>query len=128
MRVNIVFLSNIAVPPIHLHDSGYAYVLPSDILKMSVSLGTDIEIIQAGVPYTHDKPVRRSVYRSPRMNALVEDYSNMEDTLVVLFGLWSDGCYCGTESKGNRNTAKMTTIHICHPNITHDHVFPIAFG
>ena len=122
------FLSNIAVPPIHLHDSGYAYVLPSDILKMSVSLGTDIEIIQAGVPYTHDKPVRRSVYRSPRMNALVEDYSNMEDTLVVLFGLWSDGCYCGTESKGNRNTAKMTTIHICHPNITHDHVFPIAFG
>ena len=95
---------------------------------MSVSLGTDIETIQAGVPYTHDKPVRRSVYRSPRMKALVEDCSTMEDTLVVLFGLWSDGCYCGTESKGNRNTVKMTTIHICHPNITHDHVFPIAFG
>ena len=122
------FLGYIPIPPIHLHECGYAYVLPSDILKMSVCFGCDIEIVYAGTSYNNNDLDPRSVYRAPNMKKLIQEYDRSTNALVVLFGLWSDGCYCGTESKGKRNTAKMTTIHICHPKLSQHHVFPIAFG
>ena len=122
------FLHNIPCPPIYLHNSGYAYVLPSDILKLSVCFGTDIEIVRGGNAFDRSSLDSRSVYHSPAIQKIVTDENNSTDCIIVVYGMWSDGCYCGTESKGRRNTAKMITIHIAHHNIKREHVFPIALG
>ena len=122
------FLHNIPCPPIHLHSSGYAYILPSDILKLSVCFGTDIEIVRAGNEFDSSHLDSRSVYHSQAIKKIVTDVNSSTDCIVVVYGMWSDGCYCGTESKGRRNTAKMMTIHIAHHNIKREHVFPIALG
>ena len=122
------FMSNIPIPPIHLDRSGYAYVLPSDILKLSVSFGASIEIVYAGNNFDPTSLHQRSVYRSPSIQKIVTDIDDTTNCIVVVFGMWSDGCYCGTESKGRRNTAKMITIHIAHHRMKREHVFPIALG
>ena len=43
-------------------------------------------------------------------------------------GLWSDGCDVGGASKANRSLVKLVTIHVIHPNLTGNHVFPVGFG
>ena len=122
------FMQNIPSPPVHLHPSGYAYVLPSDILRLSVSAGTDIEVIPSGTDISSHQLHARSIYHFPAIQKIVADIDSSTESIVIIYGMWSDGCYCGTESKGRRNTAKMITIHIAHPKMKKSHVYPIALG
>ena len=50
------------------------------------------------------------------------------DTLYVPIALWSDGFDAGSQAKSNRSMVKLTTLHIPHPSLSKEHVFPIALG
>ena len=118
---------NILIPPITLHESGISYVKPSDVLRLALCFGVPFDIVP-GKRYSTDILHKRSIYRSPLIRKKIQDSDIEEDVITVVYGFWSDGCYCGTESKGKRNQAKMTTIHIAHYSVTQRHVFPIMFG
>lgn len=121
------FLSACPIPQIHLHASGCAYVLPSDALKMSLCFGVPIEHVR-GKEYNINGLHRRSIYRCNSIRTRIRSSEVPDDSLTLVLGYWSDGCICGTDSKGGRNSAKTITIHIPHPSMTIRHVFPICFG
>ena len=120
-------LRNIPIPPIVFHPSGNSYVKPSDVLRLALCFGVPFEVV-SGTLYDTNNLHPRSVYRAPMLKRLINESDIDEDAITVLYGFWSDGCYTGTESKGKRNQAKMTTIHIAHYHVTERHVFPIIFG
>ena len=125
-------LKNLLLPPITYHDSGNSYVMPSDILRLAICMGVEFEAV-SGRTYNNKDARRRdlhkrSIYRCSVVRDLIGASDICDDVITVLYGFWSDGCYCGTESKGKRNQAKMTTIHIAHYSVTERHVFPIIFG
>ena len=120
-------LNHILIPPIKAPRDMKPYVLPSCILKLAISTGVPFEIIK-GSQYENISLHPRSIYRAATFKNLIRNANVPDDELVVLYGYWSDGCYFGTESKGIRNQAHMTTIHIAHHNVTLRHVFPIMFG
>ena len=120
-------LKNIPIPPVVFHPSGNAYVKPSDVLRLAICFGLPFEIVTGSI-YNTDNLHPRSVYRAPVFKKLINESDIDDDAITVLYGFWSDGCYTGTESKGKRNQAKMTTIHIAHHHVSERHVFPIIFG
>ena len=121
------FLASCVIPYIHLHTSGCAYVLPSEVLRIAICTGVPIEIIE-GPNYSTETLHPRSVYRSLSIKNKIMSSSVGLDAITIAIGYWSDGCICGTDSKGGRNSAKTITIHIAHPQMTTRHVFPICFG
>ena len=121
------FLSSCVIPHIRLHPSGCAYVLPSEALRIGICTGVPIEIIE-GQNYSTVPLHPRSVYRSLSIKTKIRSSTVGQDAITVALGYWSDGCICGTDSKGGRNSAKTITIHIPHPKMTMRHVFPICFG
>ena len=58
----------------------------------------------------------------------VSDESETYDVYNIGLGYWSDGCDVGGASKANRSLVKLATIHVIHPNLTENHVFPVGFG
>ena len=120
-------MSNILTPPITFHCGGISWVKASDILKMSICLGVPFEVV-IGPNYDKELLHARSIYRCPAIIKQISDSDIDDDVVTVIYGFWSDGCYCGTESKGIRNQAKVGTIHIAHHHVTERHVFPIYFG
>ena len=120
-------LNNILIPPVLFHDSGNAYVKPSDALRLAICTGVPFEIV-SGSNYDCSTLHKRSIYRAPIFKKIISQSNIEDDVITVIYGFWSDGCYCGTESKGKRNLAKMATIHVSHYHVTERHVFPIVFG
>ena len=60
------------------------------------------------------------------MNELTE--LETDNVYYIGLGFWSDGCDVGGLSKANRSLVKLVTIHVIHPTITENHVFPVGFG
>ena len=120
-------LNNILIPPITLHDGGMSYVSPSNVLRLAICNGVPFEVV-SGRNYSEQSLHKRSVYRAPVFKNMISGSNVGDDVITILYGFWSDGCYCGTESKGRRNQAKMGTIHIAHHTVTERHVFPVMFG
>ena len=120
-------LSACVIPTIHLHDSGCAYVLPSEALKISICMGMPFEHIW-GNNYDEASLNSRSVYRSSVVKEKIRLSPVADDELTIALGYWSDGCICGTDSKGGRNSAKTITLHVPFPQMSFDHVFPLCFG
>ena len=120
-------LENILIPPITFHKGGMSWVKPSEALKQAICLGVPFEVV-SGPNYSTVGLHERSIYRSSIISKLISESDIGDDVITVVFGFWSDGCYCGTESKGRRNQAKISTIHIDHHQVTERHVFPIMFG
>lgn len=121
------FLSNILIPPIIFDAGGISWTKPSDVLRMALCFGVPIEVVN-GRTYDVNSLHIRSIYRSPVIRKLISESDIDDDVMTVIFGYWSDGCYCGTESKGRRNQAKVATIHIAYHEVTERHVFPLLFG
>ena len=59
-------------------------------------------------------------------NGLTESENN--NVYYIGLGFWSDECDVGGASKANRSLVKLVTIHVIHPNLTGNHVFPVGFG
>lgn len=127
LESNHSLIGNILVPPITFHDGGMSWVKPSDALRQAICLGVPFDVV-IGRNYSKDSLHERSIYRSQTIYKLISESDIDDDVVTVVFGFWSDGCYCGTESKGRRNQAKISTIHISHHQVTERHVFPIMFG
>ena len=121
------FVSSCVIPQIHLHASGCAYVLPSDVLKMAICLGVPLEHV-IGKNYDVNVLHHRSIYRCSSIRNRIASSDIPDSGLSVALGYWSDGCICGTDSKGGRSSAKTITIHIPHPKMSIRHVFPVCFG
>ena len=106
-------------------------MLPSLVLEMKVLFGVDVEFVSLGDTACANPNIIdvRSLFGFDIIKDKLKDLEEEnDDTIIVPFGLWSDGFDAGKLSKANRNTVKLTTIHICHPKATKDHVAPIAFG
>ena len=139
-KISDSFITSLLCPFVNKNtEDGYAYILPSDILPISIASGLNFEHIRDD--YKTEELHRRSIFCSPdiknsilRMiqtefgNECIHDNNDQYDTLNVAIGLWSDGCDAGGASKANRSLVKLTTIHVTHPVFDESHVFPIAFG
>ena len=56
------------------------------------------------------------------------DNLDTEDVYHIGLGYWSDDCDVGSASKAKRSLVKLVTIHVLHPTLTENHVFPVGFG
>ena len=124
------FVQQLPLPPIHLQSSdGYSYVLPSDVVELSLALGAEIENI-----YSRDEDISslhsRSIFRTPFMREKLSDNNDdLHDIdIYVPIAIWSDGFDAGSQAKSNRSLVKLTTLHIPNPKLSIDHVFPIGIG
>ena len=127
------FVQMLPIPAIHFqrHD-GYSYVMPSDVLELSLALGIDMEeVFHQQLGRNESTLSHRSIFRTPNMiekMGLHSEISEEPDTLYVPIALWSDGFDAGSQAKSNRSLVKLTTLHIPHPSLSKEHVFPIALG
>ena len=143
MEKDSSFVSGLLCPEIQINESdGYAFILPSRLLPMFVSSGLEFEHITDNTDISSLD--LRSKYRSPDIYSILSklqctDIENEEsstgydelDTCEVYnigLGYWSDGCDVGGASKANRSLVKLVTIHVIHPTLTENHVFPVGFG
>ena len=126
------FVQNLPIPTIHKRGcDGYSFVLPSLVLEMKLLFGVELECVSLGDMTSRNPSIidERSLFGFDIIKDKLKDLDQEHnDTIIVPFGLWSDEFDAGKLSKANRNTVKLTTIHICHPKSTKDHVAPIAFG
>ena len=127
------FIQMLPIPEIHFHPyDGYSYVMPSDVLELSLAFGIDTEEVFHRQLGRNDSTLsHRSIFRTPNMIEKMSMHSeNPEepDTLYVPIALWSDGFDAGSQAKSNRSMVKLTTLHIPHPSLSKEHVFPIALG
>ena len=137
------FVNGLLTPTIQINPSdGYAYILPSNVLPISIASGITFEKITANTDLT--KLHSRSKYKSPDVLSILKtlminnpndnttnlciDLEDRNDTYYVGLGLWSDGCDAGGASKANRSLVKLITIHVIHPKLEEQHVFPVGFG
>ena len=146
MEKDSSFVSGLLSPPIHVNQSdGYAYILPSRLLPLFVSSGLEFEHVTDETDLsTLDV---RSKYHSPDIlstllkfqstncenanqdnNGLNEPENKDNNVYYIGLGLWSDGCDVGGASKAMRSLVKLITIHVIHPSLTENHVFPVGFG
>ena len=142
METNSSFIGGLLTPPINVNSSdGYAYILPSCLLPIFVSSGLQFEHLTENTDIlTLDI---RSRYRSPDIystmiqleiehlnrdgNSSCDDLDT-EDVYHIGLGYWSDGFDVGSASKAKRSLVKLVTIHVIHPTLTENHVFPVGFG
>lgn len=142
METNSSFVGGLLTPPINVNPSdGYAYILPSRLLPIFVSSGLQFEHLTENTDILSLDI--RSRYRSPDIystmiqleledldpdgNSSYDDLDT-EDVYHIGLGYWSDGCDVGGASKANRSLVKLVTIHVIHPTLTENHVFPVGFG
>ena len=52
----------------------------------------------------------------------------VDEIYTIALGIWSDGYDAGGASKNNRSLVKLTTIHVVHPSLSQEHVFPNGLG
>ena len=125
------FFQNLIIPQIYTLNCGYAYVLPSDCLRLSIAMGSKIDLVKYSDLDSRNFPTR-SIFHSREIQEKVRFLhgSNPTDSSSYYspIGLWSDGCDIGGASKSNRSLVKLHTIHIPHSTPNKHHVFPIALG
>ena len=142
METDTSFVSGLLTPPINVNPSdGYAYILPSRLLPIFVSSGLQFEHVTENTDILSLD--LRSRYRSPDIySTLIQlqlddldrdgnssnDHLDTENVYHIGLGYWSDGCDVGGASKANRSLVKLVTIHVIHPTLTENHVFPVGFG
>ena len=126
------FVNGLLTPTIKVNPTdGYAYILPSNVLPIAISSGIDFEHVTRNTSFDTLHP--RSKYQSPDISMTLSTLKNSavcntDDIYYVALGLWSDGCDAGGASKANRSLVKLVTIHLVHPHLKDEHVFPVAFG
>ena len=108
---------------------------------MFISSGLDFEHVTNNTDLsTLDE---RSKYRLPHIYSILSELQSVDsdndtnsdfsavdtdDVYNIGLGYWSDGCDVGAASKANRSLVKLVTIHVIHPTLTKNHVFPVGFG
>ena len=127
------FIQMLPIPAIHFQRcDGYSYVMPSDILELSLAFGIETEeVFHQQLGCNESTLSHRSIFRTPNMIdklCLHSESTEESDTLYVPIALWSDGFDAGSQAKSNRSLVKLTTLHIPHPSLSKEHVFPLALG
>ena len=124
-------LQNLLIPRIYTLHCGYAYVLPSECLRLSIAMGSSVDLVTMEDIESSTFPTR-SIYHSPEIQEKIRSLhitaSGNSPKYYVAIGLWSDGCDIGGTSKSNRSLVKLTTIHIPHKTVNKHHVYPIGLG
>ena len=127
------FVQSLPIPPIHCQNvDGYTYVLPSDVLELSLAFGVDTELVYDNEFHENVTTLPdRSIFRTQNMINKITTNSVDDDenrSLYVPIAIWSDGFDAGSQAKSNRSLVKLTTLHIPHPTISKEQVFPIGLG
>ena len=124
-------LQNLLIPKIYTLNCGYAYVLPSECLRLSIAMRSEVDLVTIEDIESNIFPTR-SIYHSPEIqNKIRLLHTRRSGNCQVYYspvGLWSDGCDIGGASKSNRSLVKLTTIHIPHTTANKHHVYPIGLG
>ena len=127
------FVQNLLIPAVHQHDEdGCSYVFPSEAMELAICMGLKLEDVGHEELVTFNNLDTRSIFRSDAIYDKIEvdhpDSDSEPPCRYVIFGLWSDGCDVGSQCKANRSQVKLTTVHIPHPEVTMDHVFPVSLA
>ena len=107
---------------------------------MFISSGLDFEHVTNNTDLsTLDE---QSKYRSPHIYSILSELQSVDsdndtnsdfsavdtdDVYNIGLGYWSVGCDIVGVSKANRSLVNFVTVHVIHPTLTKNHVFPVCF-
>jgi len=127
-------VNSLIIPMVSIVKStGYAFIKPSNGLRIGVSLGAKIELVKETTSIDELKELclhHRSAFHTEVVQKTMNNVvCKQEDVYFCPIAFWRDGSSMGGLNKGGRNGALLATFFIMFfENLTPDHVFFCSFG